>query len=132
MAIVVVVLAGLFTTFSPLAALIDCNFSDAVLFDVEFRRLNLDRVTFPKNSRHLVVHHYPCMLQRRRWPCWRRMNHAKLVSLRLASSTACSGSGPDQQVGVFSLLDYKRRGGPELVAQAADLLRRCEAVYTSR
>ncbi|WP_030434675.1 pentapeptide repeat-containing protein [Actinoplanes subtropicus] len=42
----------------------EIDFSGAALHFVEFRKLELDRVRFPEGNEHVVVHHYPCVLQR--------------------------------------------------------------------
>lgn len=109
----------------------DVDFSDAVLIDVEFRRLNLDRVTFPKSHEHLVVHHYRCALERALTEL-AGDESSEARRLLVSFEHRMQWAGPDQRVGVFNLLDYERRGGPELVSRAANLLRRCEAVCADR
>lgn len=42
--------------------LLDCDFSDAVLRYVDFRRLGLESVALPSDERHVVVDHYACVL----------------------------------------------------------------------
>ncbi|MDQ2827339.1 MAG: hypothetical protein M3Y04_10345 [Actinomycetota bacterium] len=104
----------------------DVDFSAAVLHDVEFRHLNLDRVIFPAGPEHLVIQHYRCALERA---------IAELASgdsrearrLTAGFEHRLKWAGPNQEVGVFSLDDYERRGGEDLARLAVDVLRRGEA-----
>jgi uncharacterized protein YjbI with pentapeptide repeats len=103
----------------------DVDFSGAVLHDVEFRRLNLDKVTFPESG-HLVVRGYRCVLERALAELsGDPAREARLLKVSLQHRL--QWAGPEQQVGVFSLLDFERRGGQQLAERAIDLLRRCEA-----
>jgi len=104
----------------------DVDFADAVLRDVEFRRLSLDRVTFPKGPEHLVVRRYRCAVERA---------IAELVGdesrearlLKVSFEHRLKWAGPKQEIGVFSLVDYEHRGGQQFVDRATEILRRCEA-----
>jgi uncharacterized protein YjbI with pentapeptide repeats len=104
----------------------DVDFSEAILVECEFRGLNLDRVVFPRSAGHLVVHHYRCVLER---ALAELAGDESLQARRLRAvlENRSRWAGPQQAVGVFSLLDYQRWGGPELSVRAEDLLRRCEA-----
>ena len=104
----------------------DVDFGDAVLRDVEFRRLNLDRVTFPRDADHLVVRRYRCVLERAD-AALASMDLAAARRLRAGIQHRLKWAGPEQEVGVFSLADYGRRGGPELAELAAEVLRRSES-----
>jgi uncharacterized protein YjbI with pentapeptide repeats len=104
----------------------DVDFSGAVLHDVEFRGLNLDRVTFPVSTEHLVVRGYRCVIERALAELAEdQTREARLLKVTLEHHRRWAG--PDQQVGVFSLLDLEHSGGPQLAERAADLLRLCEA-----
>ena len=109
----------------------DVDFSNAVLIDVEFRHLNLDKVTFPKDAGHLVVHHYRCVLQSALAElAGDESREARRLTVSLEHRM--QWAGPDQEVGVFSLPDYERRGGTDLANRAATLLRRCETACAAR
>jgi Pentapeptide repeats (9 copies) len=103
----------------------DVDFAGAVLHDVEFRRLNLDKVTFPVAAGHLVVRCYRCVIERALAElAEERTREARLLKVTLEHQLRWAG--PDQQVGMFSLLDLEDSGGPELAERAANLLRHCE------
>jgi uncharacterized protein YjbI with pentapeptide repeats len=104
----------------------DVDLSDAVLREVEFRRLNLDRVTFPSDPAHLIVHSYRCVLKRALTElAGDESREAHL--LKASVEHRLKWAGPNQKVGLFSLTDYERRGGPQLSERAAELFIRCEA-----
>jgi hypothetical protein len=103
----------------------DVDFTGAVLHDVEFRRLNLDKVTFPVSAGHLVLRHYRCVIERALTElAEERTREARLLKVTLEHQLRWAG--PDQQVGMVSLLDLEDSGGPPLAELAANLLRRCE------
>lgn len=102
----------------------DVDFGDATLRFVEFRRLDLDRVTFPSSPDHLVVRAY-----RRTLDCALRevdrSDNAVGRRARALLEHRRKWSGPHQETGVFHKQDL---GDNE--AEAAwleDILRRCES-----
>lgn len=103
----------------------DVDFSDAVFREVDFRRLNLDRVTFPTRPGHIVVRHYPCVLERAMATL---DGDESLVGrlLRAVLGHRAKWVGPDQRVGVFSLSDFDEPGEAERVTELlAKLEREC-------
>jgi uncharacterized protein YjbI with pentapeptide repeats len=104
----------------------DVDFADAVLHNVEFRSLNLDRVTFPKGPEHLVVRRYRCALERAIAElAGDESREARL--LKVSFEHRLKWAGPKQETGVISLIDYEQRGGQPLVERASEIVRRCEA-----
>ena len=104
----------------------DIDFTGARFNWVEFRRLNLDSVKLPTSPEHLVVHHYRCVLERAIAelgddPAIRARVFLALLQRRL------KWAGPQQDVGVFSSLDFEEPGEAEF---AFDLLRDIEASCT--
>ena len=45
-------------------ALVDCDFSEAIFTDVEFRRLPLDSVKLPDPAKHVFIHNWQCVMPR--------------------------------------------------------------------
>jgi uncharacterized protein YjbI with pentapeptide repeats len=101
----------------------DVDFSEAVFRFVDFRRLNLDRVTFPAAPGHIVVHHYPCVLQRALAALEGDDSLAGRLMRTLFGHQA-RWIGPDQQVGVFSLADFDEPGEAERVTELLSRLER--------
>jgi uncharacterized protein YjbI with pentapeptide repeats len=101
----------------------DVDFSEAELRMVEFRRLNLDRVKFPRSVDHLVVRNYRCVIER----AVRRLhNEAEWAGLRVVMEHRLKWAGPRQHVGVFNLRDLAEYGGEAEAEFARGLLRQLE------
>jgi uncharacterized protein YjbI with pentapeptide repeats len=100
----------------------DVDFSDAQLRGVAFRGLTLARVKLPTAREHLVIEHFPCVLER--------------AVNELADSPHCGLRGllrnhlrwvhPEQQRGVLHRADLAEALGKEDPRLAVDLLRRLE------
>jgi len=101
------------------------DFSDAVLRDVEFRGLDLDRVQLPRSARHLLIRHYRCVLM------------TVLAQLEGDDSDFGRGTkaywgnrlhwaGPHQQVGVFNVDDAIEANGQEEADRLVRLLSQAE------
>jgi hypothetical protein len=107
----------------------DVDFSDAELRMVEFRRLNLDRVTLPESSDHLIVHRYRCVLER----AMRELDErSERLGLQAVLEHMLKWAGPHQEVGIFNrrdLVEMFEEAGAEL---ATRLLRRLEAECARR
>lgn len=101
----------------------DVDFSDAELRMVEFRRLNLDRVTFPRSDDHLIVRNYRCVLER---AVRELQEDARWKGLRAVIEHRLKWAGPRQEVGEFNRRDLLEAGGEAEAEFAADLLRRLE------
>jgi uncharacterized protein YjbI with pentapeptide repeats len=106
----------------------DVDFSQAEFHEVDFRRLDLDRVTFPAASGHVIVTHYGCVLKR---GLAALEEDESLVGRLLRTSLAhrLKWIGPQQKVGVFSLADCDEPGEAErLVELLSRLEKECAAV----
>ena len=104
----------------------DVDFSEAVLRDVEFRGLNLDRVRFPVTSDHFVTRNYRCVIE---YALTKLQGDESTAAqyIRSALEHRLKWVGPSQQVGVFNIDDLSIPGGAEQGKVALDLLRRCES-----
>ena len=102
----------------------DVDFSDAELHWVEFRRLDLDSVKFPKSNNHLIVHRYRCVLERavRELKADSRWGKGLFATMEHRLKWA----GPRQEVGEFNRPDFLEMGGEAEAEQAFTLLRRLE------
>jgi uncharacterized protein YjbI with pentapeptide repeats len=103
--------------------MLEVDFTEAELRMVEFRRLSLDRVAFPKDDHHLVVDHYRCVLERaveelKALPDW--------GGLRADMEHRLKWVGPNQERGMFNLRDMAEAGGTREADFARDLLLRLE------
>ena len=102
----------------------DVDFSEAELRMVEFRRLDLDRVKFPKSSDHLIVHRYRCVLER----AVRELEtDARWKGLRAVMVHRLKWAGPRQEVGEFNRRDFVEMGDEAEAEFAVSLLQRLEA-----
>jgi uncharacterized protein YjbI with pentapeptide repeats len=101
----------------------DVDFSGAELRMVEFRGLDLDRVSFPVDAEHLIVHHYRCVLDH---AIRELADDPKWRGLRAVLQSALKWAGPRQQVGVFNRLDFVELANEEEADFALSLLRRIE------
>ena len=99
------------------------DFSEAELRMVEFRNLNLDGVTFPVTSDHLIVHHYRCALERAVRELGPDTAHR---GLRAILEHKLKWAGPYQKVGVFNRRDLIEMFDQEAADFAVGLLRRIE------
>jgi uncharacterized protein YjbI with pentapeptide repeats len=108
----------------------DVDFSDAVLRDVEFRGLDLDRVQLPRTEGHLVIHTYRCVLM------------TVLAQLEGDDSDFGRGTraeletrfrwlGPRQEVGLFNVDDMVEANGQEEAGRLIRLLNQAEAQCAS-
>jgi len=107
----------------------DIDFTEAKLVWVDFRRLNLDRILLPTSPDHVIVHSYPCVLER--------------ALARLADNDSQWGLGlrglfghhlkwcsPKQDVGIFHVEELG--DSPNQVLDSIQLLRECEAECAGR
>ena len=90
----------------------DVDFTDARFKGVEFRRLNLESVTFPTSDGHLVISNYPCVIERA-LETLRGDNSLTARLLRATFEIREKWIGPKQNVGVFSLADFDEPGEAE-------------------
>ena len=91
----------------------DVDFTNARFRGVEFRRLNLESVRFPKSDDHLVIRNYPCVVER----ALDRLRGDDSLPARLLRATLevrAKWIGPTQEVGIFSLADFDEPGEAEL------------------
>ncbi len=104
--------------------MLDCDFSEALLDWVAFRRLDLDHVKLPSGPEHLVVGHYRCVLER----ALELLDGASepwQLGLRGMLENQLKWCGPNRAVGVF----FKANLGetPAQIEQAIELLKSCES-----
>lgn len=104
----------------------DVDFSKATLRWVEFRRLNLDRVRLPRDENHLVVNNYRCVLDKAIALAAGMEDTRYRRSIDAILRHRLKWIGPQQDVGIFSRLDFRESGGPEGEEFAVALLRRAE------
>jgi hypothetical protein len=104
----------------PVETLVDVDFSDAKLKCASFRRLNLDRVRLPAGDDHLIVEHYPCVVEKAIAELEGTHDPAQLGLLGLLEFDR-RWIGPHRQIGIFHLSDFD---DPDA---AIALLRRLEA-----
>lgn len=101
----------------------DVDFSDAELKWVEFRRLDLDRVTLPTSNHHLIVHSYRCVLEK---AVSELQADARWKGLRAVMEHRLKWAGPRQNIGEFNQRDLAEAGGEAEANFAVSLLRRLE------
>ncbi len=107
----------------------DVDFSEAELRMVEFRRLDLDSVKFPKSSDHLIVHHYRCVLEH----AVRELHtDARWKGLLAVMEHRLKWAGPRQEVGEFNRQDLLEMGDEAEAEFAVSLLHRLEAECAGR
>ena len=85
--------------------MIDVDFSQAHFREVEFRRLNLDRVTLPVSDDHMIVNHYRCVLAK----TIERLsvdNHPDARAFKVFMEVMMKWVGPRQQIGIFAKSDF--------------------------
>lgn len=90
----------------------DVDFSQAQLRWVEFHHLDLDRVTFPQDARHLVVRNWRCVLEH----CLAKLGDdqsQEARSFRVLLESMAKHAGPHQDVGLFNLDDFHDCGGSD-------------------
>jgi uncharacterized protein YjbI with pentapeptide repeats len=107
----------------------DVDLSDAELRMVEFRRLNLDRVQFPKSADHLIVRRYRCVLER---ALRELQTDSRWSGLRAVFANRLKWAGPHQDAGAFNRRDLVEMGGEAEAVFAETLLRRLEGECSSR
>ncbi len=102
----------------------DVDFSDATLRFVEFRRLNLDRVTLPSNPDHIIIRSYRCVVEHALREL-EKDQREMAKGLRGALAVEFKWTAPSRDVGVFHRLDLAEyTGGHQEFA--IDLLQRLE------
>lgn len=105
--------------------MVDVDFSEAELRMVEFRRLDLDRVTFPTAVSHLVVTNYRCVLDRA-LAVLAGEDSPRARRLRAVLELRQRWAGAHQVAGVFNEHDFVEMGDADEARFATDLLRRVE------
>jgi len=97
------------------------DFSNATLRWVEFRELDLDRVTLPNNSEHILIQSYPAVLDRMIAALG---TEGGLSSRRLAAvfEHDRKWAGPNQVQGVLNVQDLIEVGGEEGLERVRELL----------
>jgi uncharacterized protein YjbI with pentapeptide repeats len=103
--------------------MLEVDFTDAELRMVEFRRLSLDRVAFPKDDHHLVVNRYRCVLER---AVQELKASSQWEGLRAVMEHRLKWAGTNQERGLFNLRDLAEVGGKREAEFARDLLERLE------
>ena len=92
--------------------MIDIDFSGADLRMVEFRHLDLDRVTFPNDASHLVVKNYRCVLERALSALAAdESSRARRLCAVLELRRRWAGAG--QVMGVFNERDFVKMGNED-------------------
>jgi uncharacterized protein YjbI with pentapeptide repeats len=105
--------------------MLDVDFRKATLRWVEFRRLNLDRVSLPLDENHIVVRHYRCALNQ----VFEKLNVRQepyALGLRGIIKNRLKWIGPEQKTGIFCCLDFRELLGPEGENLALELLKSAE------
>jgi uncharacterized protein YjbI with pentapeptide repeats len=106
-------------------AMVDVDFSEAELRDVEFRHLDLDRMIFPRSSSHLVVRNYRCVLTKALEDLAGNES-MRARSLRAVLENRVRWAGGHQEAGVFNVRDFREREGDEDAAWQIEVIRRAE------
>lgn len=103
----------------------DVDFSRAKLRWVEFRRLNLDRVSFSEDDDHLVIKNYRCVLHKV-LAALKNEESDYARRLRAILELDLKWMGPQQQLGILCRLDFRERWGELGEEFAVDLMHRAE------
>ena len=100
----------------------DVDFSKARFREVEFRRLDLDRVLLPTSGDHVVIRSYRCVLEKA-LQVLAKDDHPSAPVLEAYLEVCARWVGPQQFVGVFARRDFHGLFDEEY---AVALLRQCE------
>jgi uncharacterized protein YjbI with pentapeptide repeats len=93
----------------------EVDFTNAQLEGVEFRRLNLESVRFPRSADHLVVHNYRCVIERA-LEILRNDDSRIGRVLRATFEIHKKWIGPQQNIGMFAMADFDEPGESEFAA----------------
>jgi uncharacterized protein YjbI with pentapeptide repeats len=102
------------------------DFAEAELREVEFRKLDLDSVTFPTSADHLVLPNYPCVLRRARRAV-KRDSRPEALDLLAVIEHELEWLGPNQQTGVLNRRDLVEGSEEAKIEVAVDVLRAAAA-----
>jgi len=103
----------------------DVDFTKAKLRNVEFRRLNLDRVYLPQDGDHLIITKYPCVL-RKALEALAGTNTPYELGLTGLLENKLKWLGSKQEIGVLNRLDFSELWGSQGEEFAVKLLHSME------